>query len=74
MRSEFSPLKRDLDHRHDQKRKVFLSIKDFRCRDFKRKPFPDLGSFLQTDSWRGKDKKEIGLGLSIVREIIYAHR
>ena len=29
--------------------------------------------FYKTDSSRGKDKKGIGLGLSIVREIIYAH-
>lgn len=56
-----------------RKKSVFVSVKDFGVGISRENLSRIWDRFYKTDSSRGKDKKGIGLGLSIVREIIYAH-
>ena len=56
-----------------RKKSVFVSVKDFGIGISKENLSRIWDRFYKTDSSRGRDKKGIGLGLSIVREIIYAH-
>lgn len=56
-----------------RKKSVFVSVKDFGTGISKENLSRIWDRFYKTDSSRGRDKKGIGLGLSIVREIIYAH-
>lgn len=53
--------------------KVFVSVKDFGIGIPKESISDVWNRFYKTDLSRGKDKKGSGLGLSITREIIYAH-
>lgn len=53
--------------------KVFVSVKDSGI-GIPKESLPEVWNrFYKTDLSRGKDKKGSGLGLSITREIIYAH-
>lgn len=56
-----------------RKKSVFVSVKDFGTGISKENLARIWDRFYKTDSSRGRDKKGIGLGLSIVKEIIYAH-
>lgn len=56
-----------------RKKSVFVSVKDFGIGISKENLSRIWDRFYKTDTSRGRDKKGIGLGLSIVREIIYAH-
>ena len=56
-----------------RKKSVFVSVKDFGVGISRENLSRIWNRFYKTDSSRGNDKKGIGLGLSIVREIIYAH-
>lgn len=53
--------------------KIFVSVKDFGIGIPKDSLSEVWNRFYKTDLSRGKDKKGSGLGLSITREIIYAH-
>lgn len=71
---KFSPPGKEIIIRiHEQKKLVFVSVKDF-GEGISRENLPRIWErFYKTDTSRGRDKKGIGLGLSIVREIIRAH-
>lgn len=57
----------------DQKKRVFISIKD-NGEGISKENLPKIWNrFYKTDTSRGRDKKGTGLGLSIVKEIIRAH-
>ena len=56
-----------------RKKSVFVSVKDFGIGISKENLARIWDRFYKTDTSRGKDKKGIGLGLSIVKEILYAH-
>lgn len=53
--------------------KVFVSVKDHGSGIPKESQKKIWERFYKTDSSRGKDKRGVGLGLSIVKEIIQAH-
>ena len=58
---------------NNQKKRVFVSVKDS-GEGIAKEHLPKIWDrFYKTDASRGRDKKGTGLGLSIVREIIYAH-
>ena len=71
---KFSPAGKEiLVSVHERKKLVFVSVKDF-GEGISKKNLPKIWErFYKTDVSRGRDKKGIGLGLSIVREIIRAH-
>lgn len=57
----------------ERNEKIFVSVKDFGIGIPKESLSDIWNRFYKTDLSRGKDKKGSGLGLSITREIIYAH-
>ena len=71
---KFSPAGKEiLVSVHERKKLVFVSVKDF-GEGISKENLPKIWErFYKTDVSRGRDKKGIGLGLSIVREIIRAH-
>lgn len=57
----------------NQKKHVFVSVKDS-GEGISKEHLPKIWDrFYKTDASRGRDKKGTGLGLSIVKEIIHAH-
>lgn len=57
----------------EQKKRVFVSVKD-NGEGISKENLPKIWNrFFKTDTSRGRDKKGTGLGLSIVKEIIRAH-